>query len=404
MRCHSARRPAAGALRAPLAALLRLALLGALCAVPGGVPARAEAPPVQRLSRYEALLGRPLAGRVQPADAAVLEREHETNLHYGDDVRPRAADPGHPLLPVVRGVLGSLPAPVARLAAAHLAAVYLVEGDVGTATTEGVQDAQGRWSHAYILLNLTALQRNANAWATWKEHSAFRDSPGYALAMTLAPADADDRAGAVRFILLHELGHVLGLGLGVHGSWDDAEPGPATQRSPFVALSWVYQSAEAGRPAHMRSRFAQRFPLLGRVAFYRFDKAPLALSDAPQVYAELAQTNFPSLYGTQQPFDDFAEAFAIYVHTRLLGGPYRVQVLHDGREVARYRSCIVTGTCPGKIAALKALLGGPAASATPAAKSAAKPAAKPAAGPAGTARQAEAPRRGPGVLRAPGGA
>jgi len=257
-------------------------------------------------------------------------------------------------------VLQALPPAVARLAGRHLAAVYLVQGDVGTATTEGVQDGAGRWGHAYIVLNLTALARDANAWAAWKEGSAFRPSPGYALRVAIEPPEGDDRAGAVRFILLHELGHVLGLALGVHGYWDDPAPEPpaATLRSAFVALSWAYAPAQGPRKAGMRSRHAKRFPLLSGVAFYRFDAAPTALRDAPQVYAELAQTDFPSLYGTQGLFDDFAEAFVIFAHTRLLGRPYRVEVLHEGQPVQSFSSCIATGACADKAAQIEALLRG----------------------------------------------
>jgi hypothetical protein len=335
----------------PAGLLLLAALTVTLAACAPSVPE------VQRLGRYEALLQAPLPARVVPADEAVLERAHQTNLKYGDDVRPRAADPGHPLAPVVKRVLAELPGPVERLAERHLAAVYLLEGDVGTATSEGVRGPDGRWSHAYIALNLSALQRDANAWATWKERSAFRPGPGYALRMTLEPEATDDRAGAVRFILLHELGHVLGLGLGVHGYWDDPEPIPAaTRRSPFVALSWEPRPAQGQEPPRMASRYAERFPLLSGVDFYRFDKAPTALEQAPQVYAELEQTDFPSLYGTLQPFDDFAEAFAITVHALLLHKPYRVEVLHDGQVVRTYRSCIVTRACAAKIAQVQALL------------------------------------------------
>jgi hypothetical protein len=340
------------ALWLPAALLLALpAALGACSAASPGTPA------VQRLARYEGLLQRPLAERVLPADDAVLDRAQRTNLDYGEDVRPRAADPQSPLAPVVRQVLGDLPAPVARLAERHLAAVYLVEGDVGTATTEGVQDAQGHWRHAYIVLNLTALQRDANAWATWKEGSAFHPSPGYALRMTIAPPQGDDRAGAVRFILLHELGHVLGLGLQVHPYWDDPPPPPGLVRglSPYVSLSWQLQPGRAGEPTRIVSRYAGRLPRL-KLAFYKFEQAPTALAEAPAVYADLAQTDFPSLYGSTGLYDDFAEAFAIYVHSVLLGRPYRVEVLRDGAAVAEYRSCIATGACPRKIAEVEALL------------------------------------------------
>lgn len=332
--------------------LLALAAVLAACAP--------TVPEVQRPARYESLLQRPLAERVIPADDAVLDRAHRTNLDYGDDVRPRTAPADHPLAPVVRRVLAELPPEVTRLAEQHLAAVYLVQGDVGTATTEGVQDRQGRWRRAYIALNLTALERDANAWATWKEGSAFRPSEGHDLRMTIEPAASDDRAGAVRFILLHELGHVLGLGLGVHGYWDDPDPVPplATRLSPFVELSWRLVEEDGKR--QFRSEYAASEPRLSGIGFYRFAEAPHTLADAPAIYAALARTNFPSLYGTLNVYDDFAESFAIHVHTALLRKPYRVEVLRGGRPVLVYRSCVATGGCKRKIAQVQALLDGTA--------------------------------------------
>jgi hypothetical protein len=342
-------------------ALVRTALAAAVLAVAalaaallGGCPP--TVPEVQRLPRYRALLGLPLEQRVLPADEAVLERAHRTNRDYGQDIRPRAASLEHPLAPIVRAVLADLPPRVKRLAAPHLAAVYLVEDDVGSATTEGVQDASGAWRHAYVVLNLSALQRDANAWATWKEASAFRPSEGYALRMIVEPPEGDDRAGAVRFILLHELGHVLGLALGVHSFWDDPTPLPpgATRLSPFAALSWELRSEDAS--LRVESRHAAREPALHAVRFYRFAKAPHALAEAAALYAALERTDFPSLYGTRNVYEDIAEAFAVYVHTVLLERPYQVELLRDGQVRHTYRSCIASGACPDKIRQVRALI------------------------------------------------
>jgi hypothetical protein len=230
-------------------------------------------------------------------------------------------------------------------------AVYLLEEDWGTGTTEGVQDAEGRWQYSYITLNLTALARTANAWATWKENSAFRPQPGVRLAVALESREGDKLENAIRFILLHELGHALGLGLGAHGFWDE-EGLPTTSRdSPFVALSWL-PDARGG----FVSRYAERFPKLVQARFYRFDKAPLALGDAEAVYQALGQTDLPSLYAVTNIYDDFAETFAVYVHTRLLGKPYRVEVFENESLRVTYTSCIVAKTCPQKVRALEALL------------------------------------------------
>jgi hypothetical protein len=254
---------------------------------------------------------------------------------------------------VVRKVVRELPTAVRALAERYLAAVYMVEDDWGTAVTEAVRGPEGEHRFAYIVLNLTALGRTANAWATWKENSTFRPGKGeFSLKLTIEADANNDREGAVRFIFIHELGHVLGLGMKAHPTWEDNKAPRPPGGYPFVNYSW---SKRKGRG--FVSRWKERFPGLHKTGFYRFGKAPLALSQARQVYETLAVTDFPSLYGSTNLYDDFAEAFAIYVHTRLLGKPYQVELREPGKPLRVYRSCIQTGACPRKIAFLQKMLG-----------------------------------------------
>ena len=51
--------------------------------------------------------------------------------------------------------------------------------------------------------------------------------------------------------------------------------------------------------------------------------------------ASLEQSDFASLYGATNPYDDFAECFASYVHRELLGQPLLLDVLAGGQAVAR---------------------------------------------------------------------
>ncbi|HEX7928240.1 MAG TPA: hypothetical protein VF678_11660, partial [bacterium] len=204
------------------------------------VPAAAcaEVPAVQKLSHYPGAVGKPIEQKVVPGSKEVLDRALQSNLDYGQDVRPEPASPEHPLVPKVRAALRALPPAIQKLASQYVTAIYLVEDDWGTATTEGVQDDTGQWKYSYIVLNLTALTRTANAWAEWKENSAFKPDPKYRLKMTIEPAEGDTEQNAIRFIVLHELGHAIGLGAGVHGFWDDDTLSPLTRNSPYLKNSW----------------------------------------------------------------------------------------------------------------------------------------------------------------------
>ncbi len=142
---------------------------------------------------------------------------------------------------------------------------------------------------------------------------------------------------------------MLGLALQVHESWeDDAPPDPA--RHPYVGLSWRVEGSR------VVSRWRERRSRLHQVAFYRFGKAPFSLAEAGAVYDMLERTDLPSLYGVTNHYDDFAEAFAIYVHTQLLRRPYKVEIAAAKNPPRVYRSCIQTGACPRKNAFLQRLL------------------------------------------------
>ena len=314
-----------------------------------GCPAQVS--PAARFERYAEMMRKPLRKRVIPADKAVIERAHRTNLVYGQDVRPRAAGMDHPLVPDVMRAISQLPAPVRALTERYLVAIFLAENDFGTATSEGVRHEMLGWRYAYILLNLTELRRTANQWASWKENTAFRPSPGHDLRVVLEEDARNDRTGAIRFILLHELGHVVGQGARAHGFLDSKRLPPATRNSPFVKLSWRFS-----REGKMVSRWQDRYPRIHQALFYQPEKTPLSLDMAEAVYGALELTNFPSHYGAINLLDDFAESFAIYVHTRLLKKPYRVELSREGEQRLVYRSCIQTGTCPQKTAWLKRLL------------------------------------------------
>ncbi len=247
-------------------------------------------------------------------------------------------------------MLAGLPAPLRALAEDHVAAVYLLQDNFGSARVEAARDAQGRLIGGCVLLNLDALARSANAWASWRERSAFRADDPYRLQVTLEPAATDTVENALRFLFLHELGHVVGMAAGVHGFWAAPETWPTTVHSPFTRLSW---STDGNR---WHSPWQQRHPVLTLPRFYRFETAPLPLSAAPLVYRALGGTNWPSLYGSIDPYEDFAETFALYVHTRLLHRPFRVDLYLGPERIGTFRSCLDTGRCPAKLAGMAWLL------------------------------------------------
>lgn len=291
----------------------------------------------------------PLQQRVRPATRAITTLAMRRNLANGVAVEPWSADLDHPLVPALYTMLAGLPAAIKAMARDHVVAIYLLRGNFGSARVEAAHNAHGRLIGGCILLNLDALERTANSWASWREGSAFRADERYRIRVTLEPPATDSKENALRFVFLHELGHILGMAAGVHGFWAAPQTWWLTIRSPYTGLSWKTDGSQWLSPGK------RRFPVLGLPRFYRFEASPLPLSAAPQVYRALSETNWPSLYGSIDPYEDFAEAFAIYVHTRMLGRPYRVDLYLGAARSGEYSSCLDTGRCPQKLAFMRRL-------------------------------------------------
>jgi hypothetical protein len=127
------------------------------------------------------------------------------------------------------------------------------------------------------------------------------------------------------------------------------EPVPAAA-FPFLDLSWGVNAAGRFVPWD-----GLGFELRGAVDFYGANKL---VSDAiVTAYAGLEGSDFPSLYGATNPYDDFAECFASYVHSEMLGRPYLLQVDYDGVPQATLDSFWASPRSHAKRAFMRALLG-----------------------------------------------
>ena len=196
------------------------------------------------------------------------------------------------------------------------------------------------------------LDRPANDWASWRESSPFATDPSLKIVATVAPPDQDTRRIGVEMILLHELGHVIGLATGMHPL--PLIP-PETQSGdyPFFALSW---KLDQDKPV---SLFVDAMPDRARIHYYATRDNALPLVRAKELYAGLVNTNLPTLYGAMSPLEDFAESFSTYVHTQILKRPWQVQVLLDNQPIATYHACWDEPRCAAKRALLEKLLAPP---------------------------------------------
>ena len=149
---------------------------------------------------------------------------------------------------------------------------------------------------------------------------------------------------------------MVSVGAGLHPPW--TRP-PAPERRPeryrFSRISWTLDEAGSRHVPRRRDEVPRRDDVV-----YYFG-ARLDAAHAPQVYAGLASSGFPSLYAATSPGDDFAESFASYVHVVLMRKPWEVRILRGGELLVRLGSCWHEARCAAKRRQLENLLHGPPA-------------------------------------------
>ena len=255
-----------------------------------------------------------------------------------------------------RRAVGELPHEAVAAANAKLLGVFVVEDFGGTGYTEEVLDERGRPVAAIMMLDPSQLGRTANEWASWKESTTFGLAPPFELRARIEAAARDDAAHALQFIVLHELGHALSVGSTWVPSWHQGAKSIGSVGAwSFSRLSWTLRKGRWAASAQ------EELPEIQRLHFYRKPSAPdreLAGESVALTYEHLEKTDFPTLYAATNPYDDFAESYASYVHVVLMHRPYEVDVLRDGRLVHSFGSCWDAPRCLKKREALERILTG----------------------------------------------
>ncbi len=314
----------------------------------------ALAHPVRRLAFWTEALKLPVEKRLGPAPPGLVEYLTLDNVVNGFPELPRSAKLSEDFLADVRAAIEELPPAVKRALGKDFAGLYFVDDLGGTGYTDYIHDGE-RLAGGYIVLDAAVLaKRRANEWATWKESTPFAPAPPFALEARIAVPAEDNRKNAIQYILLHELGHVMSIGAKVHPVWT-LQPNkvPASDEFPYFRLSW---RVDRDKNRYV-SIFDGAFDKRASVVYYL--GAKLRASDMLETYRELEATNFPTLYAATHPADDFAEAFANYVHVVLMKKPFTIEIRERDRIAKIYGACWEEARCRAKRRVLEQLLAAP---------------------------------------------
>ena len=268
---------------------------------------------------------KPLSLRISLAPTEMIEFMRLDNEKSKISFRPRKAALNVSLLKDVRKALNDLPEIVKRKLADKLAAIVLMENIGGTGYTNSIFDKNRKPYAGFIILDAIEIDRKANEWATKKEASPFIASVKFNLRATIEPEETNNRVQTIQYMLLHEGAHVLAIGESFHPSWDSVPVDLSDSAGfPFFNLSWEINKNKDGYIPHGDCDFA------GRSSVIYYFGAKLEATQSVDIYRRLQKQSFVSLYASTNPYDDFAESFAIYVHKTLQNKPWKVEIDNAG--------------------------------------------------------------------------
>jgi len=259
-----------------------------------------------------------------PAPEELVRYVGMVNQALNVPATPVAAAAPADFLRDMQTALMQMPASILKMLDGPLLGVFFSTGLGSSAITDVVVNRDGQILGSVVMLDLNAfMDRTANAWATWKENTPFAASSRLRLEVEIADGLDNTRANAMQFLLLHEFGHVLTAGKQFLPIWwlpPDAMK--QTGDYDFLRLGWQIDADKRIVPKREED-FAER------TGIFYYDTKGLDDTAMLAAYRALQGTSFPSLYASTNAFDDFAETFATYVHSVMLGKPARVRIVSD---------------------------------------------------------------------------
>lgn len=295
--------------------------------------------PIHNSDHWKEWVGLPLKDRVVAATPQMIDYlivDNEANKYPTIPKRIK-------ILPeykkIINEAIDGLPVWIKEPIKKRVAAIMIVDELGASAFTDQIDGfADGK---AFIVFDKKVLTKKANDWCTWKEESAFKKGP-YKIKCTIEKDKFNDAVGAFRYIFLHEVAHVLKLGSKLVPFWNyDPKSGPSdTDKYRFLRESWKY--VEGGYIYKNK-----KYKNLARVHYYseKFAKNNDLMLES---YRELKKSDFVTLYGASNVWDDMAEAYANYIHTQVLKKPFKIEIFKNDSLVLTYRDCWREKRCQNK--------------------------------------------------------
>jgi len=216
--------------------------------------------------------------------------------------------------------LDNIPLLAKTVLAERLIGIYFIRDMIGSGLTEWVIGNDNMF-YGFIVINPGSLKTGLSDYITEKEKTCFKAmGAGDGLRVDCG----SDYTGFL-YIILHESVHLVDYANFLTPFVEDAVlpfRGDIPDSTPFTENIWERYDL----PKH---DFAGR----KNVTFYGLGGGPkIPFSQAAEVYSEVENSPFPSLYASMNWAEDLAEMVTFHHITSILNKPYRISVIIQGRE------------------------------------------------------------------------
>ncbi len=278
--------------------------------------------PVHILKNYKINFSNELIERIESVPEHVIKylKELDEREDYENYV------PADTELEIVKKSLKILPEKFHKILSEKLIGIYFIKNFMGSGYTEWVSD-ENKKIFFFMVLNPEVLSGNLSEALTYKENTCFeKDNSSIKLKI-----DCGKNYPGLCYILIHESAHVF----------DYIE-----QITPFVEPA-VSELSKADSAVHIFSTYYWQsykipfmkydFELRNNISFYGLSGHPkLKISDAENIYEQLAGSPFVSLYGSKNWAEDFAEMVSFYLITEKFMQPYIIEIYDNNKIIKRF--------------------------------------------------------------------
>ncbi|EQA38632.1 putative lipoprotein [Leptospira inadai serovar Lyme str. 10] len=264
--------------------------------------------------------------RVFPLDVEAKNFVTALNRIDGFEEVPSSSGSWRIIAEEVKSLKKELPNSINKLLTEFLFRIYVCE-NLGGSAVSGFVYRNGHAIGGFVILDSQILNKNANDWISYKENSAFK--PGNtAIKIKIEEENSNTKVNALRYILLHEFGHILSVATGIG-------PDLRGKTRKFESLPFYHGIWKSEKKSVYDD---SQFKFRSRIKFY---SSSLALQENwNNIYPILEKTPFPTLYSATNADDFFAESFVSYVHVIMQKRPWQLIIYEKGKPIYQTKNGI----------------------------------------------------------------